>query len=162
MSDEEARAPRFRTEVEDDEGHVIHPDWSVVVSNQFTEITQNSSISENQKEMIEELKKIIVLWDEITKRQSTMVTAITSLGEQIDKTRTEMRSSLMSIIQVPITVTVIGAASWAFFMKYIEEYTWLIICAVAAFRYLGDSISGVLKLIGMRRNGNDKPGCWQS
>jgi hypothetical protein len=154
MNDEEARAPRFRTEVEDDAGNVIHPDWSVVVSNQFTEITQNSSIIENQKVMISELQKIIVLWDEITKRQSTMVTAISSLAEQMDKARAEIKSSLTSIIQVPITVTIIGVASWAFFMKYIEEYTWLIICAVAAFRYLGDSISGVLKLIGLRRTGN--------
>ena len=109
----EARVPRFKMGLEDEHARPIEPDWSVVVSNQFTEITQNTVIIENQKQMIAELQKIIELWDQITKRQSTMVDAIGRLSIEIDKARTEVRSSMMSIIQVPITVVIIGAASLA-------------------------------------------------
>lgn len=143
--------------LEDEEGRVLEPDWSIVVSNQFTEITQNTAIIENQKKMIEELEKIIELWNMITVRQSTMVEAIKMLAEQMDKGRVELKSTMTSIIQVPIAVMLIAGASWLFYLKYIEEYTWIIIMAVASFRYLGDSISGVVKLLGLSRgNGEQK------
>jgi hypothetical protein len=151
----EAQAPKFEMEMEDMEGKIIHPDWTMVVSNQLTEITQNTAIIENQKQMIAELEKIIVLWNEITKRQSTMVEAIKILSDQMDKARTELRGTMMSIIQVPITVVIMAGASWLFYLKYIEEWTWVAIMAVASFRYLGDSITSVVKLFGLRRgNGN--------
>jgi hypothetical protein len=140
--------------LEDQHAQEIHPDWSLVVSNQLTEITQNTRIIDNQLIMIEEMRKIIELWDTITKRQSTMVDAIGKLSLEMDKARLELRSTMMSIVQVPITVIIIAGASWLFYLKYIEEYTWIIIMAVAAFRYLGDSISGVIKLLGLRRNNN--------
>lgn len=148
----DAKAPKFEMEMEDAEGRMIHPDWTVVVSNQLTEITQNAAIIENQKQMIAELQKIIELWNAITVRQATMISAIGGLSVEIEKARTELRSTMMSIIQVPITVVIIAAVSWLFYLKYIEEYTWLVIMAVAAFRYLGDSINGVVKLIGFRRS----------
>jgi hypothetical protein len=147
----EAKAPKFEMEMEDAEGRVIQPDWTVVVSNQLTEITQNTAIIENQKQMIAELEKIIELWNAITVRQATMIGAIGGLSAEMEKARTELRSTMMSIIQVPITVVIVAAVSWLFYLKYIEEYTWLVIMAVAAFRYLGDSISGVLKLIGFKK-----------
>jgi hypothetical protein len=153
MSDE-AKAPSFKMGFKDEQGKPIEPDWSIVVSNQFTEITQNTVIIENQRAMIAELEKIIELWNEITKRQGTMVEAIGKLSLEMDKARLELRSTMMSIVQVPITVIIIAGASWLFYLKYIEEYTWIIIMAVAAFRYLGDSISGVIKLLGLRRNNN--------
>jgi hypothetical protein len=154
---DEAKAPRFRTEMEDDAGNIIHPDWSLIASNQFTEITQNSAIIDNQKQMIAKLTEIVTLWDEITKRQGTMVEAIRLLADQMDKGRMEVKTMLSSIIQVPIAVVVIAGSSWLFYLKYIEEYTWIVILAVASFRYLGDSISGVVKLIGLRRgNGEQK------
>lgn len=134
----------------------IEPDWGMVISNQLTEIAQNSTIIEHQLALIAETKKIVILWDQITARQSTMVDAIKILSSEIDKARSEMRSQLMSIVQVPITVIIIAGASWLFYLKYIEEYTWIVIMAVAAFRYLSDSITGVLKLIGLR-HGNGKP-----
>lgn len=145
----DAKAPKFEMEMEG----VIHPDWTVVVSNQLTEITQNTAIIENQKQMIAELQKIIELWNAITARQATMISAIGGLSVEMEKARTELRSTMMSIIQVPITVVIIASVSWLFYLKYIEEYTWLVIMAVAAFRYLGDSISGVVKLIGFRQSG---------
>ncbi len=153
----DAKAPKFEMEMEDAEGRIIHPDWTVVVSNQLTEITQNAAIIENQKQMIAELQKIIELWSAITVRQATMISAIGGLSVAMEKARTELRSTMMSIIQVPITVVIIAAVSWLFYLKYIEEYTWLVIMAVAAFRYLGDSISGVVKLIGFRQ-ANSKSG----
>jgi hypothetical protein len=141
--------------LEDEQAQKIIPDWSIVVSNQFTEITQNTAIIENQKQMIAELEKIIELWNEITKRQGTMVEAIKILSDQMEKARTELRGTMMSIIQVPITVIIMAGASWLFYLKYIEEWTWVAIMAVASFRYLGDSITSVVKLFGLRRgNGN--------
>jgi hypothetical protein len=153
MSDE-AKAPRFKMGLEDEQARPIEPDWSIVVSNQLTEITQNTRIIDNQLIMIEEMRKIIELWDAITKRQSTMVDAIGKLSLEMDKARLELRSTMMSIVQVPITVIIIAGASWLFYLKYIEEYTWIIIMAVSAFRYLGDSITGVVKLLGLRKNNN--------
>jgi hypothetical protein len=152
---EEAKAPRFKIGIEDEQARPIEPDWSIVVSNQLTEITQNTRIIDNQLKMITELEKIIKLWDEITKRQSTMVDAIKALAAEMDKARTELRGTMMSIIQVPITVIIMAGASWLFYLKYIEEWTWIAIMAVASFRYLGDSITSVVKLFGLRRgNGN--------
>jgi hypothetical protein len=154
MSDE-AKAPRFKMGLEDEHARSIEPDWTVVVSNQLTEITQNTRIIDNQLIMIEEMRKIIELWDAITKRQSTMVDAIGKLSLEMDKARLELRSTMMSIVQVPITVIIIAGASWLFYLKYIEEWTWVAIMAVASFRYLGDSITSVVKLLGLRRsNGN--------
>jgi len=152
---DDARVPEFKMKLEDAQAQEIHPDWTLVVSNQFTEITQNAAIIENQKAMIAELEKIIELWNEITKRQSTMVEAIKILADQMDKARTELRSTMMSIIQVPITVIIMAGTSWLFYLKYIEEWTWVVIMAVASFRYLGDSITSVVKLLGLRR-GNEK------
>jgi hypothetical protein len=151
---DDAKVPSFKMKLEDEDAQEIHPDWTIVVSNQLTEITQNTRIIDNQLIMIEEMRKIIELWDAITKRQSTMVDAIGKLSLEMDKARLELRSTMMSIVQVPITVIIIAGASWLFYLKYIEEYTWIIIMAVAAFRYLGDSISGVIKLLGLRRNNN--------
>jgi hypothetical protein len=151
---DDAKAPPFKMKLEDEHAQEIHPDWTVVVSNQLTEITQNSAIIENQKQMIVELQKIIELWNEITKRQSTMVEAIKILADEMEKARTELRGTMMSIIQVPITVIIMAGASWLFYLKYIEEWTWVAIMAVASFRYLGDSITSVVKLFGLRR-GNE-------
>jgi hypothetical protein len=154
MSDD-ARVPAFKMKLEDAQAQEIHPDWTVVVSNQLTVIAQQSTMIENQKQMISELQKIIILWEEITKRQSTMVDAIKILADEMEKARTELRGTMMSIIQVPITVVIMAAASWLFYLKYFEEWTWVVIMAVASFRYLGDSITSVVKLLGLRRsNGN--------
>jgi hypothetical protein len=151
----DAKAPPFKMKLEDEQAQEIHPDWTLVVSNQLTEITQNTAIIENQKQMIVELQKIIELWNEITKRQGTMVEAIEILASEMDKARTELRGTMTSIIQVPITVIIMAGASWLFYLKYIEEWTWIAIMAVASFRYLGDSITSVVKLFGLRRgNGN--------
>jgi hypothetical protein len=153
---DDAKAPKFKMGLEDEHARPIEPDWTVVVSNQITEITQNTRIIDNQLIMIEQLRKTVELWDAAYARQSTMVDAIKALAEQMDKARAELRSTMMSIVQVPITVIIIAGASWLFYLKYIEEYTWIIIMAVAAFRYLGDSISGVIKLLGLRRGNGDK------
>jgi hypothetical protein len=114
---------------------------NIVVSNQFTEITQNTVIIDNQKQMISELKKIIELWDQITKRQSTMVEAIKLLADQMDKARAELRGTMMSIIQVPITVIIMAGASWLFYLKYIEEWTWIVIMAGKLWRTVFETAS---------------------
>jgi hypothetical protein len=117
-------------------------------------ITQASAAIENQKLMIAELKQVTELWNSILTRQAGVVEAVLKLSAEMDKARAELRSSITGILQIPIAIVIIGAASWAFFVTYIEEYTWIIIMAVAAFRYIGDSITGVVKLLGLRRGNN--------
>ena len=45
--------------LEDEHARPIEPDWTVVVSNQITEITQNTRIIDNQLIMIEQLRKTV-------------------------------------------------------------------------------------------------------
>jgi hypothetical protein len=77
----DAKAPEFKMGLEDAEGRVLEPDWSVVVGNQFTEITQNSAIR-NQKRMIRSWKVGCGMhYGEAV----DMVDAIKMLAEEMDK-----------------------------------------------------------------------------
>jgi hypothetical protein len=140
----------------------IQPDWGMLVNNQLTIITQQSAMLENQRLMIENLQRIAdpSRFEQALKQQVRMIESIDHLAVQMDTAREELEmavgklsSSVMGILQAPIAVAVIGVASWAFFFKYIEEWTWLLLMAVAAFRYLGDSITAVAKLFGLEKKG---------
>ena len=103
-----------------------------------------------QRDVIIEQQKLM------NKSMDNLVVHIDRARIELDKAVKELTGSIMGIVQVPIAVTIIGVASWAFFMKYIDQYVWLILMGVAAFRYLSDSITGVAKLIGLKRNGEIK------
>ena len=112
---------------------------------------------------IESQEVVIKQREDIITQQARMTISVDNLAVHIDQAREELEaavskltSTMMGIWQVPIAVAVIGVASWAFFFKYIEEWTWLMLLAIAAFRYLGDSITAVAKLFGIgRHNGKE-------
>jgi hypothetical protein len=143
----------------------IHPDWSMIVSNQLTLITQQSAMLENQRSMIETLQKIAdtTRLDRALEHQGKMIQALDGLGMHVDTAREELEvavqklsAAVLGIIKVPIVVVMISIASLAFFWKFIGEHTWLILLGVAVFPYLGDSITAVAKLFGIgRQNRNE-------
>ena len=161
--DGDARAPKFEMEMEDSEGRIIQPDWTVVVSNKLTVITQQSAMLENQRQMIEELKKLgdMEARETVIKQQFMIVEGVNNLSVHMDQAREELEhaviklsGAVMGIIKVPIVVAVVLVASFALYFKYIEEHTWLILLAIAVFPYLGDSITAVAKLFGINRGSN--------
>lgn len=87
------------------------------------------------------------------------------LSEHLDGLRETMHESskatsglVSGVIKVPIAMAVVGAASWAFmYAKEISENTWLIIMGVAVFPWLGDSITAIMKLFGVRRDSGNGP-----
>ena len=97
----------------------------------------------------------------IVVQQSMLIHAVTeltdtmkSVAERYEVTIQRLNAAFMSLIKVPIAVTIIGAASWAYlYSKVISENTWLIMMAVAAFPWIGESITAVAKLI--RGSGGD-------
>ncbi len=60
-------------------------------------------------------------------------------------------------MKVPVAVVVIAVASWAFLYAHkISEHTWLIMLGISVFPWLGDSMSGIAKLVGIeQRTGTD-------
>ena len=135
------------------------PDWPLIAS----------SVLDNQKQMLDRLGRIAESEvheviskqrEAIIEQQSEVVLATHNLTAHLDEARQELHKavkeltgSIMGIVQVPIAVAVIGVASWGFFMKYIDQWLWIGLIAVASFRYLGDSITAVVSLFGLRKNG---------
>jgi hypothetical protein len=180
----DAKIPPFKIHMEDSQGKIIEPDWGLIANNQITMISQQAAMLENQKIMIDRLTEFIQpqRTEIIVKHQLKMVEAVDHLSDHMSQTSEnqimivgslntltahidtareqlelavgKLSTTMMGIFQVPIAVVIMGVASWAFFFKYIGEYTWLMILAVAAFRYLGDSITSIVKLFGLRRNSN--------
>jgi hypothetical protein len=104
----------------------------------------------------EDTDKVLANQAKFITQQEAVITSLKLLIEEIAKLEvqmTKLSASIMSIIQVPIAVVLVGVASWAFFFKYISEWTWLMLIAVALFRYLGDSITAVVNLV-RRKNGS--------
>jgi hypothetical protein len=83
----DARAPAFKMSMEDVEGKVIHPDWTLVVSNQLTLIAQQSTMLDYEKQVIEELKKISGPSDRIIGHQMAMITALKDLNDSLEARR---------------------------------------------------------------------------
>jgi hypothetical protein len=177
----EAKIPPFKFHMEDSQ---TKPDWGLIANNQITMISQQAAMLENQKIMIDRLTEFIQpqRTEIIVKHQLKMIEAVDHLSDHmsqtsgnqikiveslntltahIDTAREQLEiavgklsTTMMGIFQVPIAIVIMGVASWAFFFRYIEEYTWLIILAVAAFRYLGDSITAIAKLFGLSKPNN--------
>jgi len=121
--------------------------WSTMLYNQERMIS-------NQDQMLEVTRKLLENQQSMAALANKLDGHLDELGEVMTSSTTVTRGLVDKIVQVPITIVMIAAASGLFYLKYIEEWTWLIICAVAAFKYLGDSITAVVKLFGLgRRNG---------
>jgi hypothetical protein len=161
-NDAKLQPHKFHTEDEEGKAREIYPDWSLIASNQITMISQQAAMLERHQEIINELRNLsdVEARHEVVKNQILLVETVNDLSVHIDKAREELElavgklsTTMMGIWQVPIAIVIILSASFLFYLKYIEEWTWLLILAVACFRYLGDSISGVAKLARGIRSG---------
>jgi hypothetical protein len=120
-------------------------DWRVHLYNQERMLSSQEEIStvlrnllENQQNLRELAVKLHVNLDELT--GTLQQTAKTTSG------------LVGGVIKVPIAMTVVGVASWAFlYENQISETTWLIMLGVAVFPWLGESITAVAKLVGVGR-----------
>ena len=88
----------------------------------------------NQEAMIEALEKM----------HDDLIDASAKLEQMTDR----MSGVFWGLMKVPVAVTIVAAASWAFlYMQKISETTWLIILGVAVFPWLGESITAIAGLI---------------
>src|SRR5258708_6743275 len=100
-------------EMEDAEGRMIHPDWTVVVSNQLTLITQQATMLDKNQQMVDELKKLTdpnIISSVIT-QQREIIAAVNNLSVHMDQAREELEvavgklsGSVLGIIKVPVVV----------------------------------------------------------
>lgn len=141
MSD--AKAPSYKQQGSGD-------DWSTMLYNQERMIS-------NQDQMLEVTKKLLDNQQRMGALADKLETHLNELGDVMTSSTAVTRGLVDKIVQVPITIVMIAAASGLFYLKYIEEWTWLVICAVAAFKYLGDSITAVVKLFGIGRGSDGGP-----
>jgi hypothetical protein len=85
----DAKAPPFKMKLEDEHAQEIHPDWTLVVSNQLTLITQTATMLEKSQTMIEELRKISGPSDRIIGHQMSMIAALKDLSVALDARRAQ-------------------------------------------------------------------------
>jgi hypothetical protein len=122
------------------------------------------TVIEQQRQMIEAINKaigasaerqmIIKSIEAMTDATKRLTTDLDDARNRLDIAMSKLSTSIMSIVSVPIAVSLVAAASAFFYFKMISETTWLILLAVACFRYLGDSITAIAKLFGLGKNGN--------
>jgi len=137
----DAKAPLYKQKETGDDG------WNTMLYNQERMINNQDQMLEVSRKLLENQQRMGMLADKLEGH-------LNELGDVMTSSTAVTRGLVDKIVQVPITIVMIAAASGLFYLKYIEEWTWLIICAVAAFKYLGDSITAVVKLFGLgRRNG---------
>jgi hypothetical protein len=161
MSDDDAKVPPFRSQSDSE-------DWRTFLYNQERMLEQSNTLLDIQKRLVDAMEKVASpeRTRKVEEGQANMVEAINLLTEkmetangQLELAVTKLASAFWGLMKVPVAVIVIGVASWAFLYEHkIGENTWLIMLGVSVFPWLGDSISGIAKLIGLRRggNGNDK------
>jgi hypothetical protein len=125
-------------------------------------------LREIQSAMLEQLK--ILTSEESMERgktlviqQALMIHAIDRLsdkmeaaGERLELAVVRINSAFWGLMKVPVACVLIVSASWAYlYSQVISENTWLIMMAVAAFPWLGDSISAIAKIFGLSRGNNN-------
>jgi hypothetical protein len=108
----------------------------------------------NQERMLSTQDQITVVLTNLLQNQRDLAIMANKLNGHLDILAKTMHESskttaglVHGVVKVPIAMSVMVAASWAFlYAKEITETTWLIILAVAVFPWLGESISAVAKL----------------
>jgi hypothetical protein len=125
-------------------------------------------LREIQSAMLEQLK--ILTSEESMERgktlviqQALMIHAIDRLsekmeaaGDRLELAVTRINAAFWGLMKVPVACVLIVSASWAYlYSRVISENTWLIMMAVAAFPWLGDSITAIAKIFGLSRGNNN-------
>lgn len=62
----------------------------------------------------------------------------------------ELKKLLWSVMLVPVTITIVGSATYVFMQSKITEGTWLSLVFVALFPFYGEGIKQVLGWAGIR------------
>jgi len=117
-----------------------------------------------QRGMLEQLKLLTAEENmergrTIVVQQAMLIHSVDTLNERMEQTgkRLEtavgaLNSAFWGVLKVPVACMLIGAASWAYlYSKVISENTWLIVMAVSAFPFFGDSIMAIAKIFGIGR-----------
>jgi hypothetical protein len=111
----------------------------------------------NQERMLSNQDHIADLVDKLLSTQLKITDYSVKLSANMDMLEDTLRQSslamkgfILSIVQIPIMITVIGLASWTFYIGKISETTWLIIMGVVCFKYFADGINALAKIIGFK------------
>lgn len=99
-------------------------------------------------------------------QQALLIHSVDTLNERMEQTGKRLETAVASlnsafwgVLKVPVACVLIGAASWAYlYSKVISENTWLIMMAVAAFPFFGDSITAIAKIFGIGRGSQSNNG----
>jgi putative AlgH/UPF0301 family transcriptional regulator len=111
------------------------------------------------EENLERGKTIIVQQAMLIHSVDELTTTMKNVAERYETTIQRLNTAFMSLIKVPIACMVIGVASWAYmYSQVISENTWLVMMAIAAFPWLGESISAIAKMFGLGRGGTGNGG----
>ena len=138
MSDErpaEVNAPTFKRHLAEDDD-----EWRVHLYNQERFLATQDRMSELMEKQMEQAVDLN--------------THLETLSAVMKDSNSTAKSMVANVVQVPIAIGIIGMASWAFYEGRIQEWTWIVIMAVCSFKYIGDSITAVVKLLRGKTNGN--------
>lgn len=102
----------------------------------------------------------------IVVQQALLIHSVDTLNERMEQTGKRLETAVASlnsafwgVLKVPVACVLIGAASWAYlYSKVISENTWMIMMAIAAFPFFGDSITAVFKIFGLARGSQSNNG----
>jgi hypothetical protein len=109
------------------------------------------------EENMERGKTIVVQQSMLIHAVNELTDTMKSVAERYELTIGRLDAAFRSLIKVPIACMIIGAASWAYlYSRVISENTWLIMMGVAAFPWLGESITAVARLIRGGSGGDGK------
>jgi hypothetical protein len=98
--------------------------------------------------------------ERVLQNQERMIEALGNMHEDLinaskvlEEMTKKMSGAFWGLMKVPVAVTIVAAASWAFlYMQRISETTWLVILGVAVFPWFGESVTAIAGLI----RGRDK------
>ena len=161
----EAKAPPFRSRSDSEDIRIFqyNQERTLALQEQITELLEKIIVSQDHMTdameriaspervmpMVNKQHDLLVAMNELNKQ-------MTGAGEKLENAVTKLSSAFWGLMKVPVAVVVIGVASWAFLYTHkISENTWLIMLGISVFPWLGDSMSGIAKLMGIRKgNGN--------
>jgi hypothetical protein len=122
-------------------------DWRIHLYNQERMLVSQEQITDVLQRLLDQQRSL----GELSVKLNAHLDAVAQATHEATKAT---KGLVAGIIKVPVVIVMIGIASWAFYLKFISEHTWLLILAVAVFPYVGESITAIAKLFGMGRHDN--------
>ena len=108
------------------------------------------------EERLEQARTVVIQQAMMLHSIDQLNNTMTQTGKQLETAVIKLNGAFWGLMKVPVAVTVIACASWAFlYMDKISQNTWLIMIGVAVFPWLGESITAISKII-RGSNGGEK------